>query len=72
MRANLVVNSTKSQRILFVNVDGNPVYGFTPSTIPQGRHQILFEFFSVPMVKGKHLVEMVTDHGEYISAEVVL
>jgi|ECHhosMinimDraft_1075155.scaffolds.fasta_scaffold00365_12 hypothetical protein len=66
------ISSKWNQRIMFVNFDGKPVYAFRPSSLPSGNFYLKFEVEGVPPSPGKHVLEIVTERGDYLRTEINL
>ncbi|BCU67713.1 hypothetical protein HS7_11500 [Sulfolobales archaeon HS-7] len=72
MKFKIGVNSTTNEKILAVNVDGSPIYSFEPNVIPQGKGDLILEVSGVLLDKGRHILELVTEKGNYYKYEFFL
>ncbi|BDB99172.1 hypothetical protein [Saccharolobus caldissimus] len=68
MRISLPLNKA-SGKIVAIRIDGKMSYNYAPEYIPYGVKNIVIDVNDVLITKGDHIIELITEKGDYIKAK---
>ncbi|QGA53338.1 hypothetical protein GFS03_01440 [Sulfolobus sp. E5-1-F] len=58
-----------SGKIVAIRIDGKMAYKYNPEYIPYGVKNIAIEISDFIPIKGDHIIELITEKGDYIKAK---
>ncbi len=61
-----------SGKIVAVRVDGKMSYNYTPEYVPYGSKVLSLEVQDIIVPKGNHVIEIITEKGNYLKAKFVV
>ncbi|MEM0068828.1 MAG: hypothetical protein QXP62_06095, partial [Saccharolobus sp.] len=71
MKVSLQVNKI-SGKIVAVRIDGKMSYNYTPEYIPYGIKNLIIDINDIIINKGDHVIELITEKGDYIKSKFSL
>jgi hypothetical protein len=59
-------NLPKGEKVVAVNVDGKPIYDYSPNALERGDIVTKIDIGGITPTKGDHVLEILTESGTYL------
>ncbi|BBD71764.1 hypothetical protein HS1genome_0153 [Sulfodiicoccus acidiphilus] len=66
MQVAVRTNFPQDEKVIAINVDGKPVYDFSPNLIPRGDRITPISLAGIMPTRGEHTLEILTEGGKYV------